>query len=240
VIEPGYYDDIYPSVYDRVVNNAQSLKLEEVSGQFSPCNSPLTSSTLTQTLVLCESVRSPEQGLKALDLIARHLENRAGVDVNDWHHRKKYLSKLCIISIKMQRPDLVFAILGNQSRFQVATYFAREVIAEIAPMGTPAPILYRIAELTKLQRGTSDKGTKQAYQELISQLEVRNNPAEAELLSKAKAELKALYANMGISIGNGAPPPPPPSPPGRLFNLDQEALPTQPVQTPSVVVSAPA
>jgi len=47
VIEPGYYDDIYPSVYDRVVNNAQSLKLEEVSGQFSPCNSPLTSSTLT-------------------------------------------------------------------------------------------------------------------------------------------------------------------------------------------------
>lgn len=30
VIEPTYYDDIYPSVYDRVVNNGQSLKLEEV------------------------------------------------------------------------------------------------------------------------------------------------------------------------------------------------------------------
>lgn len=172
-------------------------------------------------------MRSPEQGLKALDLIARHLENRAGMDINDWHHRKKYLLKLSIISIKMQRPDLVFAILGNQSRFQVSTYFAREVIADIAPLNTPAPILYRLAELTKLQRGPSDKGTRQAYQELISQLTWRNLPAEAELLAKAKAELKALYANTGINIGNGAPLPPPPPPPGRLF-IQSEASPAPP------------
>ena len=134
----------------------------------------------------------------------------------------------------MQRPDLVFAILGNQSRFQVKSYFAREVIAAIAPMGTPAPILYRIAELTKLQRGSSDKGTKQAYQELISQLTTRNAPAEADLLAKAKAELKALYANTGVNVGNGAPPPPPP--PGRLFS-QPEAV---PVPAAPVVVTLTA
>ena len=115
----------------------------------------------------------------------------------------------------MQRPDLVFAILGNQMRFQVATYFAREVIREIASMGTPGPILYRVAELTKLQRGSSDKGTKQAYQELIQALASRKLPGDADLLIKAKAELKALYSTNGIIISNGSPPPPPP--PGRLF-----------------------
>ena len=36
-----------------------------------------------QTLVMVESITSVEQGFKVLDLIVRHLENRAGTDVND-------------------------------------------------------------------------------------------------------------------------------------------------------------
>lgn len=127
----------------------------------------------------------------------------------------------------MQRPDLVFAITGNQSRFQVSTYFAREVISEIASMGTPGSILYRVAELTKLQRGASDKGTRQAYQELVSVLATRNLPGDGDLLIKAKAELKTLYANSGVNVGSGLPPPPPPIP-GRLFSpvVENTAVPS--------------
>lgn len=37
----------------------------------------------SQTLVLVESVRTLEHAFKTLDVIVRHLENRAGMDVND-------------------------------------------------------------------------------------------------------------------------------------------------------------
>ena len=67
------------------------------------------------------------------------------------HHRKKYYTRLCELSLKMGRPEVAFAIFGNLQRFQIATYFARETVQGLAALGAPAPILMRIAELTKMQ-----------------------------------------------------------------------------------------
>lgn len=165
-----------------------------------------------ETLILVESVRTPEQALRTLDLIAKHLENRAagqggmveqgaggasaaeagGSTGGDWHHRKKYYLRLCVLSAKMQRPEPILALFGNQKRFQVATYFAEEVIRRLAPMGVPAPWLMRVAELTKIQRGPADKGVRMAYKTLVEELSARGQEADQVLLAKAKADLKTL------------------------------------------------
>ena len=101
--------------------------------------------TPLQTLVLVESVTSVEQAMKVLELITRHLANRADMDANDCepriahsprphqtpiltpplvlhlsgHHRKQYYMRLCEITTKMGRPEAVLALFGNLQRFQV-------------------------------------------------------------------------------------------------------------------------
>lgn len=207
------------------------------------CLTPCTC-TLLQTLVMVESVQKVEQAYKTLDLIAKHLENRAGQDVDDCessgrlgvmkalgkegrlfavrgfaslglglrlrhgrlcalagHHRKKYYMRLCERAMRMERgSDVVFAIFGNLQRFQVSTYFAKEVIERLGELGVHPGLLFRIADLNKLQRGAADKGVRAAYTELVRMLEARGQEADLELLPKAKAELKALRSGPVVKL----------------------------------------
>ena len=108
------------------------------------------------------------------------------------HHRKKYLMRLCELTIKNGRPEVVLAIFGNLQRFQIATYFAKDVIRRLSPLGAHPAVLLRVAELCKLQRGPADKGVRSAYAEVVDALTARGQPVDLELLPKAKADFKAL------------------------------------------------
>ncbi len=158
-----------------------------------------------QTLVMVESVASIEHAFKVLELIVRHLQNRIadGSEVNDWHHRKKYYMRLCELTAKRGRPEVIFALFGNLTRFQISTYFAKEAVRRLASQSVPAPILLRIAELCKMQRGPADKGVRSAYAEVVDVLRSRGLAGDSDLLAKAEADRKALF--LPIRVGQTPP-----------------------------------
>jgi hypothetical protein len=124
--------------------------------------------------------------------------------------------RLCERAMRMERgSDVVFAIFGNLQRFQISTYFAKEAIERLGEIGAHPGLLFRIADLNKLQRGTTDKGVRAAYSELVRVLEARAQEADLELLPKAKAELKALRGSPVVKLLNvegGTVPLPTPAP----------------------------
>ncbi|GAX83815.1 hypothetical protein CEUSTIGMA_g11240.t1 [Chlamydomonas eustigma] len=184
VIEPAYFQDIFDGAADRIFNDSGFLKREE-------------------TMLLVESVSSMEHVFKSLELIVRHLENRAGTDINDWHHRKKYYMRLCeLTAIKLGRPEAVLALFGNLQRFQISTYFGKEAILKLGPQGLNPAVLLRIAELCKMQRGPSDKGVRTAYSAVIYVLQSRALPGDTEILAKAQADQKALRTAT-VKVGTG-------------------------------------
>jgi hypothetical protein len=186
IIEPAYFQDIFDGAAERIFNESGFLKREE-------------------TMLLMESVTSMEHAFKSLELIVRHLENRAGTDINDWHHRKKYYMRLCeLTAIKLGRPEATLALFGNLQRFQISSYFGKEVILRLGPQGINPAVLLRIAELCKMQRGPADKGVRAAYAAVVSVLESRALPGrEAEILAKAKADQKALRTVTVKVVGTG-------------------------------------
>ena len=108
--------------------------------------------------------------------------------------------RLFQLTIKMGRPEVVLAVFGNLNKFQVSTYFGKETVAELAPLGTPAAVLLRVAELCKLQRGVGDKGVRSAYAEVVDVLEARGQPGDLELLPKAKADFHAVRSSLSVKL----------------------------------------
>jgi len=86
--------DIFDGAAERLISTAGFLKREEVRSQCCSVPFPDSGAILRaafahplppQTLVLCESVTSVEQAFKVLDLIVKHLENKAviGGEIDD-------------------------------------------------------------------------------------------------------------------------------------------------------------
>jgi hypothetical protein len=117
--------------------------------------------------------------------------------------------RLCELTVQRGRPEVVLALFGNLQRFQISTYFAKEAISKLAPMGVPAAVLLRVAELCKMQRGPSDKGVRSAYAVVVSVLQSRGLQGDADLLGKAQADRRALFAapSMPAASAGSAPAP---------------------------------
>lgn len=118
--------------------------------------------------------------------------------------------RLCELALKIERgPDVVFALFSNMQRFQIQTYFAKEVIQRLGELGAHPGILLRIAELCKLQRGPQDKGVRSAYAELVDVLTARNTALDQEFMPRAKADMKALRHMVKVQPASPLAPPTP-------------------------------
>jgi len=172
-IEGAFFQDVYDGVADRVLSGG-FLKRDE-------------------TLLMVESIKSEEQAVKSLEVIAKHLENRTSGDYNDWPYRKKYYLRICQLLYAMNKTDAIIKIFTDSQRYQLSTYFASEVIRDLAGRGAPTPLLMRIAEITKLQRAPGDKGVKSAYAEIAYSLQKRGSEEAKADLAAVKGVLKAWY-----------------------------------------------
>ncbi|GLC41235.1 hypothetical protein PLESTB_001084400 [Pleodorina starrii] len=142
--------------------------------------------------VLVESIRSLENAQRVLALIAKHVATKRafpGALELDWPVRKKWLARICHLALRMPNgKPLILDIFANADVFALSTYFAAEMVEELAPEGADAALLDRLVELFRAKRPAGDKGVVVAYRRLLDVLRSRSDEAAAKAVSAALKE----------------------------------------------------
>jgi len=94
--------------------------------------------------------------------------------LSDWHFRKRYLMRLCVISVmELRKPEVMYRIVGSMGAYKISTYFAKELIFELGRRGAQMNELMTAAQLTTQQRGYKDKGSRSAWFAVLSLMKER-------------------------------------------------------------------
>lgn len=115
---------------------------------------------------------------------------------SDWAKRKLWYLKVCLLALEFKKPAIITKMFGDAKRYQLGTYFGREVVQRLASAGADVALLTEICHALLAQRGAGDKGVQAAYYELVHVVRRVRGAADA-------LQLHREVSSKGVTVSPG-------------------------------------